>query len=855
MEAFQLMAKLKCVMLLLLAVLIITVPAVSANENLNEDSLMEISSSDNSMSSIQTISDNYYPEEEKVSSLNDVSSLDTSSINSIYSSSSVGLDTNTDDEDNTQVFSSLSKGITNNEDLSSEDSTLYSNINNDENVSIIESLSTKADSTIIYIGEESFLYNETLDFEITINPALDTTVDATLVNNEANWSKDFTFSVVDGVVQYDFGDESLIPGEYELTISYGGNGDYDPVKETFIFNIEKISTNMEITFDKDEYFYSDYVTVYINLNEDVEGPGKAVVDGVPIDIYFTNGQASLIVSWASAGEHAILVNFFGSDIYTASSNSATFSVAKKQSSITVDGNYVYYYGDNLDFSISINPAFDGFVDVNIYGEYANLNKTYSFPVVNGVVQYDFSDLDLTSDVYEITVFYDGDEYYSSISKTFEITIMNECQHCVDVKVIPVDNDSVIIIIDSEDDSNGVINFNIDGESSNHNLVNGEASFVIDDLDDCCHNYNLTYTNEDTGVSDFVEGSFTIEGSPTFESDKVTLNAQNTTLYYKDGTAFEVALTSNKQPVADKTVTIVINGVSYSKTTNDAGIAKITINLSPGTYSVTVRYGNQSITRTVTVLSTLVSEDLTKYYRNSSQYSVLVLDKDGNPLVNKNVVFNIHGVFYNKVTNNQGIATLNINLSPGKYIITAIGPDGLMRSNNVVVLPTIIVEDLTKYYQNGSQYRIKVVDGQGNPVAGREVAININGVFYYKTTDKTGVAILSINLAPKTYIATVQDLTTGLMVSSTVKVLPVIRGEDLSMTFKDGSNYEVKLVDNTGRPLVGETVIMNVNGVLYSKITDANGIASLNINLLPGKYVITASHGTAVTSNIISVKEN
>ena len=153
MEAFQLMAKLKCVMLLLLAVLIITVPAVSANENLNEDSLMEISSSDNSMSSIQTISDNYYQEEENVSSLNDVSSLDTSSINSIYSSSSVGLDINTDDEDNTQVFSSLSKGITTNENLSSEDSNLYSNINNDENVSIIESLSTKADSTIIYIGE------------------------------------------------------------------------------------------------------------------------------------------------------------------------------------------------------------------------------------------------------------------------------------------------------------------------------------------------------------------------------------------------------------------------------------------------------------------------------------------------------------------------------------------------------------------------------------------------------------------------------------------------------------------------------------------------------------------------------
>ena len=33
-------------------------------------------------------------------------------------------------------------------------------------------------------------------------------------------------------------------------------------------------------------------------------------------------------------------------------------------------------------------------------------------------------------------------------------------------------------------------------------------------------------------------------------------------------------------------------------------------------------------------------------------------------------------------------------------------------------------------------------------------------------------------------------------------------------------------------LKGETVTMNVNGVLYSKITNANGIASLNIDLLP-----------------------
>jgi len=47
----------------------------------------------------------------------------------------------------------------------------------------------------------------------------------------------------------------------------------------------------------------------------------------------------------------------------------------------------------------------------------------------------------------------------------------------------------------------------------------------------------------------------------------------------------------------------------------------------------------------------------------------LLDGKGDELSNAIITFNINGVFYNRTTDNNGIARLNINLIQGKYIIT------------------------------------------------------------------------------------------------------------------------------------------------------------------------------------------
>ena len=82
------------------------------------------------------------------------------------------------------------------------------------------------------------------------------------------------------------------------------------------------------------------------------------------------------------------------------------------------------------------------------------------------------------------------------------------------------------------------------------------------------------------------------------------------------------------------------------------------------------YEGLSIGNKVTVLPTLKTSDLVMNYRDGSKFLTKTLDGQGKPLANQNITFNIHGVFYNKTTNGDGIASLNINLNKGEYIITS-----------------------------------------------------------------------------------------------------------------------------------------------------------------------------------------
>lgn len=407
--------------------------------------------------------------------------------------------------------------------------------------------------------------------------------------------------------------------------------------------------------------------------------------------------------------------------------------------------------------------------------------------------------------------------------------------------------------------------------SSNNPFNGTVSLIT--------NNNTYYINIYDNIG-FIQlsGFLKIENSssisylgdenhnPTYSNDFIYIdniphdiyNSYDVIMYFKNGTRYVINLMNNGQAVIGKEVIININGANYTRTTDNNGSVSIALNLNSATYNVTAFYFDEnnhlvSISNVITIQTTIISNDLIKIYRNASQFRATFLDGQGNPLVNTTVLFNINGVFYNRTTNDNGTAQLNINLEPGEYIITSMNPiNGEMTSNNVIVLSKIVENyDLVKYYRNDTQYVVKILDDFGNPTgAGESVTFNINGVFYTRQTNETGHVKLNINLAPGKYTITANY--NGCMVSNNIEVLSILNACDLRKKYGTYDPFVATLLDGQGHPYANQIVNFNINGVFYNRITDSSGQARLNINLMPGEYIITTSYNGANIANKVTI---
>lgn len=345
---------------------------------------------------------------------------------------------------------------------------------------------------------------------------------------------------------------------------------------------------------------------------------------------------------------------------------------------------------------------------------------------------------------------------------------------------------------------------------------------------------------------------------TPEDKNSTIISEDISLFYKNGTRFSaIFLDENGKALANQNIVFVINGVSYTKTTDENGMASIGINLAPGSYVMESKNlaTNETVKNNVTVISTINPSNVVKLYKNGTHYYATFIDGQGNALANKTVKFNINGVFYTRTTDENGTARLNIWLYPGNYILTAYNPiNNEARASNVTVLSTINGKDVTKYYRNGTHYSAVVLDSNGTPLVNQTVKLNVNGVFYNKTTDENGTVRLNIWLLPGSYIITVYNPSNGEENSNKIEVLSKLVAKDMTVEYQAGKNYTVKVLDGQGKALANQTVKININGVIYTKITDENGTAYLGIRLDPGNYICTSYWNDSFVSTKIVVNK-
>jgi len=624
---------------------------------------------------------------------------------------------------------------------------------------------------------------------------------------------------------------NLNQGIYNVTVLFNGTDNYNPSETNNTIEIKTTITSENIV-----KFYNNGTKLIIVV---VDGQGNPL-NNITV-VLNINGQFYTLTTDENG------TAFFDSNLlpgnYVVTINN-TYNGELKSNNISVistinSSDIVMYYNNGTKYTATIldgqgNPLNNTNVTIVIDGKTYNLTTDE-----NGTVTLD---LDFQPGNYTLQITNHNDNLTINNTITIKATIKSEdivmyynngtkyTATILDGQGNPLNNTNVTIVIDGK----------------TYNLTTDENGTVTLDLDFQPGNYTLQITNHNDNLT--INNTITI---------KTTIITKNIVKYYRNGTQYIITILDGQgNPLNNTNVTININGQNYTRTTDENGTIVFSINLNPGNYTITVTNLNDNLTVTnnITVLSTINGSDIVKFFRNGTQYYVTILDGEGKPIIGHNVTMNINGVFYNRTTDENGTAMLAINLNPGNYTITVTNPnDGLQMSNNILVKPTVEGNDIVKFFRNGTQYYVTILDGEGKPIIGHNVTMNINGVFYNRTTDENGTAKLNINLNPGNYTITVTNPENGLQMSNNIEVLQTLIGEDLEKTFGGDETYDILVLDGQGNPLANQNITINIHGVFYYKTTDSNGIAKLNINLNPGDYIATAYWNDYATSNNVVVK--
>ena len=552
--------------------------------------------------------------------------------------------------------------------------------------------------------------------------------------------KEYIVEVTDG--KGIFTGDKLAAGTYGFAAAWAGNDNYNAVVENGDFKVNKIDSTVAV--NADDIKVGENVTVTVNVPTDATGDVIIIVDGVDYTVAIENGKAVKTIADLKANDYTVTVKYSGDNNYNANQNTTEFTVSKISDynmNITVPE---FKEGVNSTINVVLPKDATGTVTVEIGG------KNYTANVTDGIANVIIPGLGVGD--YNITTTYSGDAKYDLMTKKGNITVIPNVDVNLDVSDVEMFyHDGTRLVAKLTDYQgkpivNATIYFNINGVNYARTTdANGTASIALN-LESGAYPVIVAY-NGSASYSK-ISKNITVTINPSIIADDLVK-------MYKNDTKFSAKfLGSDGKVLANTTVKFNINGVLYTRTTNNDGVGSLAINLRPGEYVLTAYNpvtGEQQGFN-ITVKSLIVTQDLTKYYMNASSFQATIYDKNGSLAVGKNVTFNINGVFYTRTADENGVVSLAINLRPGEYIITTIY-EGLDIGNNIVVLPTLVTHDINMTYMDGSKFTAQTLDGHGKPLANQNVSFNVNGVFYHKVTDDNGFASLTIRLMSGKYIIT------------------------------------------------------------------------------------------------------
>ena len=525
--------------------------------------------------------------------------------------------------------------------------------------------------------------------------ALDLPSDATGTLTVSINNKNYTNEVSGGFSQVMISD--LTPGNYTASVSYSGDDKYEYIKfnDAFI-SIDRLFSDVSVSVC--DVNVGETALINVSLSPITVANVTVSVNNKEYTVEIKNSTSTLYVSDLTHGNYSVVVCFEGDDTYMSCQNTTSFKVLKIV--LPVSDETIIIPENEGDYSISLPDDATGTLTVTVD------KKTYSQELVNGKASVNV--LELGEGSHNITVSYSGDNKYSPISKS--IVVVKD-----PINSTTGDNTSTM----GNETGNATI------EDNNSTIGNNTGNITGEDINSTVGNETGNVTDGNNTCQPVMDEAFTIPES---------------------GGDYSISLPSD----ATGTLTVTVDGVSYTETLVNG---KATVNvpeLTTGTHNITVAYSGD-VKYSAVVKSSVVSREpvinLTGSNLNmlytSGKYFKVRLTRDDLPFEGQNVMITINGKTYTRTTDSNGYASFKVTLPPKTYAVKA--SYGNLSITKKVVVKTVIKASNVNAKKSAKTVKVKVTlkKVNGKYLKNKKVTLKFNKKTLKAKTNKKGVVTFTI----------------------------------------------------------------------------------------------------------------
>jgi len=555
----------------------------------------------------------------------------------------------------------------------------------------------------------------------------------------------------------------FLPGVYNVTVSYPGDVNYLPSSNSTLFTLDDYRSKNPINLTVDDD------VVKVDLPGGASGYVIVDVNGTKYFAPIVDGKANFTMpDDLKPGVYNVTVTYPGDSVNAPVSNSTLYTVkdGRVESFIKLDVD-----GNVINVEVPIDAKGDVIIDVN--------GTKYYVPVNNGKSNFTIPS-SLLPGVYNITAIYTGDDKYAQNKNTTLFSIPDKD----DIGFMKIDKINNNIVVTLPSNATGYVVIDIDGTKYHvplnngvselnipHNLPNGNYTVIaLYSGDDHYNNATNSTIIEINGTDDKiitiinferVENNLTVIGTLK-DADGNVLGNRNLTYQLNDGDK-QIIKTDEEglfklQAISHSTIKVEFAGTNKFKYAN-------------ATLSLDKFLDIRNISSIISDIYTTYAIDFDLGERGN-YFKFRLVDDKGKALANKPIQIGFCGVVYNRVTDSEGYAQLQINLNTPfifTFAIAFLGDDDynasfVVQQINVNKKPTILSANNEVFKASEKTKKFKVtlkssvgssIDGNAYIGMGKKVTLNVDGKTYTAKTNAKNQAVFKLSLTKKgTYTATI-----------------------------------------------------------------------------------------------------